>query len=1317
MSSAKKAGIVQFAGEGYDTWKFRVETQLSAHGVKEAITQDPPEEEEAKPAFQEKDEKAKALLVAYIADSHLEYIREKETAKAMWTSLANTFAKKGFAAQTYIRRSMAMLRMEEGTSLADHFRRFDELGRQLKDAGATLTDLDMVSQLFISLPPSYDVVTTAMENLDDQQIKLETVKARLLAEEQKRSGRESSSSAANRSDGMVLAAKSGNRREKPAKFPGKCYHCGEIGHKKFACPKVKNRSDRAQIAKIPFDKEVALVSGAEMPHDQHEIEWVLDSGASSHMVRDEGYFQEIHELEEPLHIDSAKDGEVLVATKEGTVKGKLCVEGNRYTLSFGHVLFVRKLKYNLLSLARLLKVGVHVEFKPDRAILTKDGETIGVAKLKGNLFYLRMNRLPNGSALAADSNAELQLWHKRYGHLSFKNVLKLKNSSMVDGLDNVHGDAKFCEACAEANMVRQPFNSTRPQTRRPLERVHTDVCGQITPATSDGTRYFLSFVDDYTHFGVVYLLKKKDQVFEYFKVYEAMATAKFGTKIANLRCDLGREYFSKEQLAYYEEKGIQVESTVGYTPQQNGVAERFNRTIVEKMRAMLTESGAPKYLWGEAVLNAVYVTNRSPTEAIKGNQTPAERWHGEKPDVTKLRVFGCQAFFWVPKQKRSKLDPTGRKCVMLGYAPTGYRLWDQESRKMFVARDVRCNEAAFPFKSPSESVDHRVVIPEDISPVHEQEGENEEQELVEQNEDDQDDARDSDGYSTAGEEENDEEGAPALPPQSGRNELIGDVPRSSGRECRRPGWFSDFIGYRALSAGMNSLQIPECYTDVDGHPNEPEWRQAIQDELMALQKNQTWTVVKRPTEVKPVPCKWVFNVKTDADGRPMRYKARLVAKGYAQKKHVDYEETFAPVARLTTIRTLLALATTNGMKIHQLDVKTAFLNGKLNEKVYMQCPEGVALRSGEVCLLHRSLYGLKQSPRCWNSHFNEFLTTLGFTRSKHDYCLYVRACGDDTVYIVVYVDDLLIAAGNETDIERVKIKLMQEFEMTDMKQLHHFLGIKIDRDLDRGLTKLSQTGQIEKVIARFGMENCNPAKTPAEPKLQLKQEAGGCAYPYRELIGSLMYIMMGSRPDLCFIVGYLARFQDAAGEEHWKHAKRVLRYLQATKKIGLVYRKNPKEPTVAAYVDADFASDETDRKCVSGFLLKVHGNTVAWSSKKQSTVAMSSTEAEYVAMSSCVSETIWMTGLMADLQHDALLFPVPLYEDNQGAIAMAEREETRRVKHIDVKFHFIRNAVADGKIKLIYIPTQKQQADILTKSLAAPTFVALRSKLGLDGNN
>lgn len=252
-------------------------------------------------------------------------------------------------------------------------------------------------------------------------------------------------------------------------------------------------------------------------------------------------------------------------------------------------------------------------------------------------------------------------------------------SEMVVGLEKLKKCEKiFCEPCAESKLVRLPFNGSRPVTSRVLERIHTDVCGKITPTTYDGKNYFVSFIDDFSHYAVVFLMSNKDQVFQYFKVYESMVTAKFGKKIEYLRCDLGREYFSREQLLFYESKGIQIESTVGYTPQQNGVAERFNRTIVEKMRTMLVSSGAPKTLWGEAILNSVYVTNRSPCEALADSTTPAEYWNEVKPDVSKLRVFGSLGFSWIPKQKRGKLDPTGQRCMMLGYAPNGYRLWDYE---------------------------------------------------------------------------------------------------------------------------------------------------------------------------------------------------------------------------------------------------------------------------------------------------------------------------------------------------------------------------------------------------------------------------------------------------------------------------------------------------------------------------------------------------------------------------------------------------------------------------------------------------------------
>lgn len=353
-----------------------------------------------KKVFREKDDRAKALLVTFIADSHLEYVRDKPTAKIMWESLSNTFSKKGFASQTYIRRSLALLRMDEGTALADHFRRFDELVRQLKDAGATLTELDQVSQLFISLPASYDVVTTAMENLADDQIKLGMVKARLLAEERKRFGR----------DGSAM-----NNSEDGPKFSGKCFGCGSFGHKRAACSKARNYA-RAQAAEIPVDREVALVSPEELNKStRYKVEWILDSGASRHMANSDKLFSSIVELTNPVTIDSAKNAECMEALKEGIVKGRVVTESGRLSLKITKVLYVPNLRFNLLSVAALLKVGVHVEFLQDRAVLSKFGNIIGEAMMRGKLFYLTMD-VETASALTAGPGeiSNVEGWQRRY---------------------------------------------------------------------------------------------------------------------------------------------------------------------------------------------------------------------------------------------------------------------------------------------------------------------------------------------------------------------------------------------------------------------------------------------------------------------------------------------------------------------------------------------------------------------------------------------------------------------------------------------------------------------------------------------------------------------------------------------------------------------------------------------------------------------------------------------------------------------------------------------------------------------------------------
>ena len=332
-----------------------------------------------------------------------------------------------------------------------------------------------------------------------------------------------------------------------------------------------------------------------------------------------------------------------------------------------------------------------------------------------------------------------------------------------------------------------------------------------------------------------------------------------------------------------------------------------------------------------------------------------------------------------------------------------------------------------------------------------------------------------------------------------------------------------------------------------------------------MEENQVWQLEPCPTNVKPLKTKWVFRIKEDENGRDVRYKARLVAKGFQQKPGLDYEETYAPVAKLATIRIILAVGVREGFFFHQMDVKTAFLHGELKETIYISAPDGVAASPGTACRLRKSLYGLKQSPRCWNQKFTSQIEKLGFVRSKRDYCLYVRYQDGDEVYIILYVDDLLIAGRSLSTIKMLKKKLASVFAMTDCGELRHFLGMRIDYNRSGGTLKLSQGSNIEKVLQRFGMTECNPTRTPMEKGLQLPRGGSTAGEPYRELLGSLMYVMLCVRPDVCYSVGYLGRFQQDSSTVHWNALKRAIRYLSSTKLSGLHYRRNAKAEPLVGY--------------------------------------------------------------------------------------------------------------------------------------------------------
>ena len=750
-----------------------------------------------------------------------------------------------------------------------------------------------------------------------------------------------------------------------------------------------------------------------------------------------------------------------------------------------------------------------------------------------------------------------------------------------------------------------------------------------------------------------------------------------GRQLKVLRSDNGGEYTSRQFAEYLKSEGVRHELSVPKTPQQNGVAERSNRTLMEMTRAMLSESKLPQSLWAESLSTATYLRNRSPTKAVKG-KTPHEAYHGKKPDVGHLRVFGCTAYAHVAKDERKKLDMTARRCVLVGYGTEvkGYRLYDPSSRKVFYSRDVRFNESEIGYE--------KEVKP--VEPVAETEP------YVELDVSDDHVGADADGA-----------------PQDGESEPSHEEPRRSERIRSRPHYYAE-----GASIASRCSEEPLTFQQAVSSPMKAKWKEATEKEMRSLVENDVWELVQPPVNRKIVGSKWVFKVKHDGDGRVERYKARLVAQGYTQQRGADYDETFSPVVRMESLRTVIGLAARNGLKLHQLDVTTAFLNGRLQEEVYMHQPEGFVAQGQEhlVCKLNRSLYGLKQSPRCWNSTLDNYLKKIGFLQSVSDPCVYISALGKELAVVGVYVDDIVVACQSDEQLVRIKKDICQKFAVKDLGKLHHFLGIRVVQD--DNTVWLGQPLYVEKVLTRFGMQDANPISTPVDPSTKLTKAAEGDEKfdqsVYQSAVGCLLYLSTGTRPDIAFAVGNVAKFSSDPTRKHWTAVKRILRYLKGTGEYGLLYSTSDQED-LHGFSDSDWAGDLEDRKSTSGYLFKLGGAPISWRSKKQTSVALSTAEAEYVALSSATQEVVWLRQLTTDLRNGPTGATV-LYEDNKSAICMSKNAQFHgRAKHIDIRHHFIQEKVCDGTVELKYCPTC-MIADILTKGLSSVLFEKLRDKAG-----
>jgi len=526
----------------------------------------------------------------------------------------------------------------------------------------------------------------------------------------------------------------------------------------------------------------------------------------------------------------------------------------------------------------------------------------------------------------------------------------------------------------------------------------------------------------------------------------------------------------------------------------------------------------------------------------------------------------------------------------------------------------------------------------------------------------------------------------------------------------------EFVYQQDFAYSANSVvTIPKSYKEASLHPK---WMDAIKSEYNSLMENNTWELVDKKPGMNVLPAKWVFDLKRNRDGSIDRYKARFVCKGFKQVWGLDFDEIFAPTSTKQTLRVLLALTAKFDLECVMLDIKTAFLNGLVKEDIYVEQPEGFT-SAGKVCHLIKSLYGLKQAPRVWYDCLSDYLHELGFRISLADSSLFIK--GDsDPVYLLCYVDDILLIGRNKAAIQEVKELILKRFDVRDLDSPTKYLGINIDRDKDTQAIKISQPLYIAKMIEKFDMSSAKPAKSPLPVSTVYTSELGTRLMPndhalYREIVGSIQYLAVCTRPDIQFAINLCARYVSNPYSAHMNAVKQILRYLKGTSTQGITYFGNCKnqDDLLTGYCDASFAADPDTRRSTTGYVFQICGGAVSWNSKLQPTVAISTTESEYMATSAATREAVWIRKLLSDL--GVFIGPVQLFNDNQGAIKLAHNSiNSPRIKHIDVIHHYIRDCINNGYIKVDYIPTEDMVADVLTKMLPPTKFLKCISSMGVN---
>lgn len=1291
---ADKASFEKLNNGNYVHWSFRMKMVLIEKDLWQLIDPDvnhaaPAADRAAEEATQL--QKALAVISLNVDDDQLIHVQNAANGRDAWLNLRVVHQRSTIGSKIRLLSRLFRTRMGPGESMQTHLNKMNEIISQLNAISADAIDEEVaVCAIMQSVHDDYDTIITAMEAWPDERLTLGNVMALLIEEYDRKVEKEVHETA--------FAVTMGGRPQKRRTFM--CYWCDGVGHLKRDCILFKKYLEELQHApestksttsnNLNKNKESARLARM----NKWYSDFVFDSGASSHVCNDKSKLSDFTDSDS-REIFLADGNSV---TSEGVGSIVLTVyprSENPMKVTLHEVLFVPEMEENLISVHKLNEKGFDVLFSSDDCYLVKGVTKILVGCYEHGLYRLFMKPTEQARTVMDQKARCVHQWHEILAHRNVSDIKRMGKNGL--SIRKCHCEYQ-CESCIKGKMTRKPFKLSENRPKDFLEIVATDLCGPLHVESLGKARYFITFTDLYSGFCEVFTLRSKCQAATVTKQYIEQMTNLTGKKLKILRSDRGTEYLNDALQSYLRDQGIKFQCTTGYASQQNGAAERQNRTLMDATRTLLADSKLPMSFWGEAVKHVTFVNNRIFNKRL--GMTPLEALFGTKPNYCDMYAFGSDVYERIPDEKRRKLDFKAVKRIFVGHdeRSKGYRVADPQTYKITVTREIELVKRINDKRSlASVNLDSRTCkIEQDDSD--------------DSNDDSCDDSNDDssdENYITEEEEEEFHDASSAS--DVSEHEL--PLRRSTRSNFGIPPSYLN--NYHCYVVKETEKYEPRSYKEAITCAAKHHWIAAMEEELSSIRRNATWEPTDLPAGRSMVGSKWVFKIKTDEEGNAT-YKARLVAQGFTQKFGIDYDEVFAPVARSETFRILLIIANVRNLEVRQYDFKTAFLNGELKEEIYMRPPLGVPT-DGKVLKLKKSLYGLKQAAKVWNDSLHGVLLKYGCVQSQYDQCLYSHGEGESKLYLIMHVDDLLVAYKDEKQLESVINGIRSHFELKDLGKVHSYLGINIERN-EQGIFCVSQPSYIDKIVSEANLGSAKVSKHPVDPGYyKLDSEDLNSNDEYRKLIGMLLYLAINSRPDIAASIAILSQKISKPTASDMTEVKRVIRYLKGTRNAKLKLGGGGKDVEVlTVFSDANWAEDKVDRKSNSGYVIDLFGGPIAWSCRKQNLVALSSCEAEYIALCETTKEVAWLRGLISDFGVN-IEEPVNIQTDSQSCIAMVKDTRlSRRTKHVDIKYHFVKEMCNTGLVKLTYVPSEENVADIMTKPLGPTRIKKLRELIGIE---